>query len=455
MKKNKDWRSAASIFENHFMLSALNQKLSGLSHEKKKLVSIGVQTGIMRILSALFAFILTIAVARFSDATVAGQFFYLFNVVSFVAIVSQLGFNVSLVKYNAIAFSQNSIQQQSENYTISVQRSLAFSFSLCILAFIVQFAFGASLINVNITPSLFALFSLTIPLIVLAQLNSYALQAIRHVTPAIFALQMGVSCFLVLFITILHFFELITLISMLLALLLSASLVALISTIQWLRSGQYSTVPLPVAHNAELTDSAKQVWIGNIFTNVIQWGSLIIAGFYLTDSDLGLLAAAQRTSLLIGFVLISVNFIVAPMFASLYQQGEMKKLKKLSTNAFRLNISLSLIPVIACTFYSQEVMTLFGAEFESAGILLAILALGQLVNVATGSVGFLLLMSGYEKTMKYITIASGSIAIILLLALSQMYGVIGAASSIAIGMAIQNLAALYYVKRYLGFVPIG
>ncbi len=57
--------------------------------------------------------------------------------------------------------------------------------------------------------------------------------------------------------------------------------------------------------------------------------------------------------------------------------------------------------------------------------------------------------------MKYITIASGSIAIILLLALSQMYGVIGAASSIAIGMAIQNLAALYYVKRYLGFVPIG
>ncbi|POB69378.1 capsular biosynthesis protein, partial [Vibrio vulnificus] len=91
--------------------------------------------------------------------------------------------------------------------------------------------------------------------------------------------------------------------------------------------------------------------------------SLIIAGFYLTDSDLGLLAAAQRTSLLIGFVLISVNFIVAPMFASLYQQGEMKKLKKLSTNAFRLNISLSLIPVIACTFYSQEVMTLFGAEF--------------------------------------------------------------------------------------------
>lgn len=97
---------------------------------RKKLVSLGVQTGIMRILSALFAFVLTIAVARFSDATVAGQFFYLFNLVSFVAIVSQLGFNVSLVKYNAIAFSQNSIQQQSENYTISVKRSLTFSF-LC------------------------------------------------------------------------------------------------------------------------------------------------------------------------------------------------------------------------------------------------------------------------------------------------------------------------------------
>ena len=57
--------------------------------------------------------------------------------------------------------------------------------------------------------------------------------------------------------------------------------------------------------------------------------------------------------------------------------------------------------------------------------------------------------------MKYITIVSGVISIALLIVLSQSHGVLGAAWAIAIGLAIQNLAALYFVKRYLGFFPVG
>lgn len=100
-------------------------------------------------------------------------------------------------------------------------------------------------------------------------------------------------------------------------------------------------------------------------------------------------------------------------------------------------------------------MQLFGKEFIAAAPLLITLSLGQLINVATGSVGFLLLMSGHEKTMKYITIVSGVISIALLIVLSQSHGVLGAAWAIAVGLAIQNLAALYFVKRYLGFFPVG
>ncbi|MDN4732915.1 polysaccharide biosynthesis C-terminal domain-containing protein [Vibrio parahaemolyticus] len=100
-------------------------------------------------------------------------------------------------------------------------------------------------------------------------------------------------------------------------------------------------------------------------------------------------------------------------------------------------------------------MQLFGDEFLAAAPLLVVLSLGQMVNIATGSVGFLLLMSGHERTMKYITICSGTISIALLVFLSQSYGVLGAAWAMAIGMAIQNLAALYFVKRYLGFFPVG
>ena len=53
------------------------------------------------------------------------------------------------------------------------------------------------------------------------------------------------------------------------------------------------------------------------------------------------------------------------------------------------------------------------------------------------------------------TIVSGVISIALLIVLSQSHGVLGTAWAIAVGLAIQNLAALYFVKRYLGFFPVG
>jgi O-antigen/teichoic acid export membrane protein len=292
-----------------------------------------------------------------------------------------------------------------------------------------------------------------IPFLVLAQTNSRVLQACRKVVSSLFALQLGVSMLMVFFVFGLDYIGQQNINNLMTALLLASMSVAVISSVNWLGSGQYQTSAF--VPNKKMVASAKQVWIGSIFTNVLQWGSLVIAGFFISTAELGLLAAAQRTSLLIGFVLITINFVVAPMFASLYKERQMIKLQNLSRLACRSNVGLAIVPVIICTLFPEFVMQFFGEEFLAAAPLLVVLSLGQLVNVATGSVGFLLLMSGHERTMKYITISSGTISICLLIALCQTFGVIGAAWAMAIGMAIQNLAALYFVKRYLGFFPIG
>ena len=143
------------------------------------------------------------------------------------------------------------------------------------------------------------------------------------------------------------------------------------------------------------------------------------------------------------------------MFASLYKEGKIDQLRKLSRLACRANIAAAMIPVFVCVVFPEFVMQLFGNEFVTAAPLLVVLSLGQLVNVATGSVGFLLIMSGNERTMKYITIVSSILSLTLLVTLSHWHGVLGAAWAMAVGLAIQNLAALYYVKRYLGFFPVG
>ncbi|EOX4082113.1 oligosaccharide flippase family protein [Vibrio alginolyticus] len=435
------------------MFHTVQQKLLLMPSGKKSLLSTGLKTAITRVLSALFAFLLTLIVSKTSDASTAGQFFFLFNLVSLLAIVSQLGFDVSLVRYNAIAFNNKEKLEQSQNYKTALYRSMAF----CLLAIGVLLA-GFNLFpeQLNQTQSpMYAIILclLCIPFLVLAQTNSRVLQACRKVVSSLFALQLGVSMLMVIFVFALDYIGQQNINNLMTALLLASIGVAAISSANWLGSDQYQTSAFVL--NKKMVSSAKQVWVGSIFTNVLQWGSLVIAGFFISTAEIGLLAAAQRTSLLIGFVLITINFVVAPMFASLYKERQMLKLQNLSRLACRANVGLAIVPVIICTLFPEFVMKFFGEEFLAAAPLLVVLSLGQLVNVATGSVGFLLLMSGHERTMKYITISSGTVSICLLVTLCQMFGVIGAAWAMAIGMAIQNLAALYFVKRYLGFFPIG
>ncbi|HHF3066416.1 TPA: oligosaccharide flippase family protein [Vibrio diabolicus] len=435
------------------MFHTIQQKLLLMPSGKKSLLSTGLKTAITRVLSALFAFLLTLIVSKTSDASTSGQFFFLFNLVSLLAIVSQLGFDVSLVRYNAIAFNNKETLQQSHNYKTALYRSMAF----CLLAIAVLLV-GFNLFPEQLNQTQSPMYAITlglfcIPFLVLAQTNSRVLQACRKVVSSLFALQLGVSMLMVFFVFGLDYIGQQNINNLMTALLLASMSVAVISSVNWLGSGQYQTSAF--VPNKKMVASAKQVWIGSIFTNVLQWGSLVIAGFFISTAELGLLAAAQRTSLLIGFVLITINFVVAPMFASLYKERQMIKLQSLSRLACRANVGLAIVPVIICTLFPEFVMQFFGEEFLAAAPLLVVLSLGQLVNVATGSVGFLLLMSGHERTMKYITISSGTISICLLIALCQTFGVIGAAWAMAIGMAIQNLAALYFVKRYLGFFPIG
>ena len=435
------------------MFQAFQQKRLSAPSEQKSLLSLGLKTALTKVFGALFAFLLAVTVSRTTDASTAGQFFFLFNLVSLTAIISQLGFDVALVRYNAIAFSGNDVQQQSDNYKTALFRSLAFCLPAGLVLCSGFYLFPDTVNQAGAPLTAVAIALLCVPFLVLGQTNSRVLQASKNVISSLFALQLGVSMLMVFFIATLALFDMQNLNYLMAALLLTCVIVATTSTVNWVRSGQFrkpTSTP-----NRQLAASAKQVWIGSVFNNMLQWGGLVIAGFFISASEIGLLAAAQRTSLLIGFVLITINFVVAPMFASLYKEGEMDKLRNLSRMACRMNIAAALIPVLICTLFPVFVLNFFGEEFIAAAPLLIVLSLGQLINVATGSVGYLLLMSGHERTMKYITIGSGTISILLLIALCYSYGVIGAAWAMAIGMAIQNLAALYFVKRYLGFFPVG
>jgi O-antigen/teichoic acid export membrane protein len=96
------------------------------------------------------------------------------------------------------------------------------------------------------------------------------------------------------------------------------------------------------------------------------------------------------------------------------------------------------VPLI---FFGAPILAfVFGEEYaEIATLPLAILAIGQVINVTFGSVGRLLVMSGYERHSLLGQAFSLVVVGVLGVFLIPEFGALGAAVSIAIGILIWNL----------------
>lgn len=217
----------------------------------------------------------------------------------------------------------------------------------------------------------------------------------------------------------------------------------------YLRSTPYITPKFPRLLN--LLAICFPLWLVTFIYTLTTWGTQLIAAAWITPEEIAYLSTAQRTANLVSFTLIAVNLVMAPRFAGLYKQDNHEELKKIALKTVKILI-LTAVPITAIIIlYNKKIMSIFGENFTNSGDLLIILAIGQLVNAITGSVGYLLTMTGHEKDMRNIVLITSIITIGLTILVTPIYGVIGAAFSISIGVSIQNLGAVWIVKKRLGF----
>lgn len=197
--------------------------------------------------------------------------------------------------------------------------------------------------------------------------------------------------------------------------------------------------------------SAMPLWVVLVMSQLVQWAGQLIGGILLPPDQVAQLALAQRTSMLVSFILMSVNFVVAPKFASMYLADNFEGLKNTAFSAAKLTLFVATPILLFMLFFPGFLMGMFGNEFSVAGNLLRVLAIGQFINVLTGSVGYLLTMSGHERDLRNSLLFLGPISVFLTLILTLLYGAMGSAISTAISVSAQNLLATYWVKRRLGF----
>jgi O-antigen/teichoic acid export membrane protein len=203
--------------------------------------------------------------------------------------------------------------------------------------------------------------------------------------------------------------------------------------------------------SSQLRKTCIPLWIVIVLSQIVQWSSQLMLGAWSTAEEVAFFATAQRTAMLTSFVLFAVNAIAAPKFAAMHAKGDSEGLKRMAVMSVRLMLLAAVPALMLMLLVPEWLMSFFGEEFRAASTALMILALGQFVNIATGSVGYLLSMTGHESKLRNNAFISAFIGVMLGIVLIPSHGLVGATVATALAVASQNLLGVYQVRKHLGF----
>jgi len=177
---------------------------------------------------------------------------------------------------------------------------------------------------------------------------------------------------------------------------------------------------------------------------------IILVSALAGAAEAGVYNAALRLALAGTLALQALRLAIAPTLARLLTVGDVDGVEHLHRTAAVWITVVSFPLYLVFAAWPAEVLRLFGPGFAGGGPALALLAGATLVNLATGPVSTLLLMSGRSGLTLAVTAVSLAFGVALALVLIPRYGVTGAA--IAKGAAVigENVAVTLLVRRTVG-----
>jgi O-antigen/teichoic acid export membrane protein len=190
-----------------------------------------------------------------------------------------------------------------------------------------------------------------------------------------------------------------------------------------------------------------------LLSQLLFWTDYFVYSRYASSAELGVYAAAVRLAQALMLFLIAVNYMFSPFVADLHARGERDRLDGLYKALTRWMLAGTLPLLLLLLIAPGPALRIFGSSFESGTTAVRILLIGQTVNVAVGSVGFILIMVG--RTGWDLVVYAGSFLLDLTVALilAPRFGAEGAATAQAVTMVASNLGRLYLVWRFVHIQP--
>lgn len=183
-----------------------------------------------------------------------------------------------------------------------------------------------------------------------------------------------------------------------------------------------------------------------------QHAGILMLGWIRGPEEVGLYKVAYQMASLIPFGLMAVNTAIAPSLSQLGASGDKPRMRRLVLLATEASLAFAL-PFLFIFIGGGPwlIERLFGKEFLPAARPLIILTVASLVQITAGPLWRMLIMTGYEKSVAFITAIGAGTYLVANALLVPLWGPQGAAvAMLAYFISISGLIFLFvYIQRVI------
>lgn len=221
------------------------------------------------------------------------------------------------------------------------------------------------------------------------------------------------------------------------------------------RAGRPLSLPDPTYQARQWWNSATPlVLMGSMFM-VNANADILMLGSLAGAREAGVYKVATRGAELLTFSIAIVSAPLGPIIARLHAAGDHHKLQ----DVIRRVAWLAFLPTVCLgsffLFNGALFLRIFGVEYAGleAVSALQMLTLGQLIHIAVGPVGLLLLMTGQERDASFSLTVGALLNVILNAFFIPAWGSAGAAAATALSTSVFAGLMLWFVIKRLHINP--
>lgn len=407
---------------------------------------------VLRLCGMLLTYLFNFVLARRFGASAVGAFALATTVVMVLSMLARLGFDRAIVRFVASALARGMPGVASRTF-----RNLLVLVSSSGALLSAGLYFGSDLLAVVVfqKPHMAQAFKLASPAVLLFGMSLLCAEALRGLKRIWqFALLRHVAVYL---------FALLALLALgrgaeggqlaIIAFSAGCLLATLLGLAMTRRYFPSATAEQPVLLGALLTVSLPMLF-SNSMGMVISWSDVLMLGRYVSEAEVGVYSIALKLAFGVSIVLNAVNSFSTPKFAEIHAAGQPRQLEAIMHQTTKL-LFYTTVPLLAVlALAGKPLLGLFGEGFELGYPAMLVLLGGQFISAVSGPIANLMQMSGLERQFLAIVTVLAAVNVAANLVLIPLYGILGAAISSAVTLAMNNIACIVVVRIRHGFWSI-